>query len=86
MMALEETGTPQTNADLYEQGRRFKVVWQTIADPDAAHEQAVATPNAFKFNRLEGAFFRGAFWFDDTNGGENRLGQIFRSFPESNVL
>jgi secreted PhoX family phosphatase len=63
------------------------VVRQTIADPGAAHEQALATPNAFKFNRLEGAFFRGgAFWFDDTNGGENRVGQIFRHFPESDVL
>lgn len=58
-MALEETGTTQTNADLYEQGRRFKVVWQTIADPDATQEQALATPNVFKFNRREGAFFRG---------------------------
>jgi hypothetical protein len=35
------------------------VVWQPIADPAAAHEQALLTPNAIKFNRLEGAFFRG---------------------------
>lgn len=77
----------KTNADLFERGQRFEVRWADIADPNAAHEQALATPNAVKFNRLEGAFFRGgAFWFDDTNGGENRLGQIFRYFPETNTL
>jgi hypothetical protein len=87
VMALEETNTTETNADLFERGQRFEVVWQPIADPAAAHEQALLTPNAIKFNRLEGAFFKaGAFWFDDTNGGENRLGQIFRYFPATNTL
>jgi hypothetical protein len=86
-MALEESSTTDTNADLFERGQRFKVIWQPIADPAAAHEQALLTPNAIKFNRLEGAFFRGgAFWFDDTNGGERRLGQIFRYFPATNTL
>ena len=87
VMALEESSTTNTNADLFTRGQRFDIVWQPIADPAAAHEQALATPNAIKFNRLEGAFFRGgAFWFDDTNGGENRLGQIFRYFPRTNTL
>ena len=86
VMAFEETATSETNADLFRQGQRFKVVWRTI-EPDAAHEQALATPNAIKFNRLEGAFFKnGTFWFDDTNGGEERLGQIFRYFPAKNIL
>ncbi len=77
----------KTNADLFERGQRFEVRWADISDPNAAHEQALATPNAVKFNRLEGAFFKGgAFWFDDTNGGENRLGQIFRYFPETKKL
>lgn len=85
VMAIDET--TQTNADLYTPGQRFTVVWADIANPDAAHEQALLTPNAVKFNRLEGAFFSGgAFWFDDTNGGEDRLGQIFRYFPGSNTL
>ena len=85
VMAINEV--TQTNADLHGQGQRFKVVWEPILDPDAAHEQALATPNAVKFNRLEGAFFKdGAFWFDDTNGGEDRLGQIFRYFPATNTL
>ena len=85
VMAIDET--TQTNADLYRTGQSFKVVWADIADPNAAHEQALLTPNAIKFNRLEGAFFKGgAFWFDDTNGGEDRLGQIFRYFPQSNTL
>ena len=77
----------KTNADLYERGQRFEVRWADITDPLLAHEQAVGTPNAVKFNRLEGAFFKGgAFWFDDTNGGEDRLGQIFRYFPATNTL
>ncbi|CAA9407432.1 MAG: hypothetical protein AVDCRST_MAG22-1638 [uncultured Rubrobacteraceae bacterium] len=85
VMAIDET--TRTNADLYRRGQRFEVVWADITNPDAAHEQALLTPNAIKFNRLEGAFFRGgAFWFDDTNGGENRLGQIFRYFPATNTL
>ncbi len=84
-MTIEDA--TKTNADLFERGQRFIVMWKTIADPDAAREQALLTPNAIKFNRLEGAFFKGrAFWFDDTNGGENRLGQIFRYFPATNTL
>jgi hypothetical protein len=36
---------------------------------------------------LEGAFFKGGvFWFDDTAGGEKRLGQVFRYFPKSKKL
>ncbi len=85
VMAIDQP--TQTNADLYRPGQRFEVVWADILNPDAAHEQALATPNAVKFNRLEGAFFKdGAFWFDDTNGGEERLGQIFRYFPKGNIL
>jgi hypothetical protein len=85
VMTIEDA--TKTNADLFERGQRFIVMWTTIADPDAAREQALLTPNAIKFNRLEGAFFKGgAFWFDDTNDGENRFGQIFRYFPATNTL
>jgi secreted PhoX family phosphatase len=85
VMTIDET--TQTNADLYGRGQRVAVRWADIANPDAAHEQALATVGAVKFNRLEGAFFKnGVFWFDDTNGGERRLGQIFRYFPETNTL
>lgn len=77
----------QTNADLFGRGQRVGVRWADIANPEDAHEQALATVGAVKFNRLEGAFFKGgAFWFDDTNGGERRLGQIFRYFPRTNTL
>ena len=42
---------------------------------------------AARFGRLEGAYFAGgAFWFDDTIGGEARLGQIFLYLPASNTL
>ena len=85
VMTIEDV--TNTNADLYRPGQRFAVQWANIADPNAAHEQALATPNAVRFNRLEGAFFKnGVFWFDDTNGGEDRLGQIFRYFPRENKL
>jgi uncharacterized protein len=86
VMAIDEV--PATyDADLFEHGQRLKVVWETMLDPNAAHEQALAVPNAVRFNRLEGAFFKGgAFWFDDANGGEQRLGQIFRYFPKTNTL
>ena len=86
VMAIDEA--PATyGADLFSRGQRFKVIWEPILAPNAAHEQALAVPNAVRFNRREGTFFKGgAFWFDDTNGGEDRLGQIFRYFPETNTL
>ena len=59
-MALEETSTTDTNADLFERGQRFKVVWQPKADPAAAHEEALLTPSAIEFNRLEGASLEAA--------------------------
>jgi secreted PhoX family phosphatase len=68
------------NADLASQGQRFGVVWRNV-NPQEPHESA-ENIGATRFNRLEGAFFAGGvFWFDDTIGGEQRLGQIFRLFP-----
>ncbi|CAN5851119.1 DUF839 domain-containing protein [soil metagenome] len=68
------------NADLASQGQKFGVVWRNV-DAEQPHEDAEDL-GATRFNRLEGAYFAGgAFWFDDTVGGEKRLGQIFRLFP-----
>jgi len=40
VMAIDEV--PATyDADLFERGQRFKVVWEPILDPNAAHEQAL---------------------------------------------
>ena len=62
---------------------RFQVVWKDV-NPEEPHESA---EGAVRFGRLEGAHFAGgAFWFDDTIGGEARLGQIFRYLPGSNTL
>jgi secreted PhoX family phosphatase len=55
-------------------------------DPDEPHADARAK-DAVRFNRLEGAHFAGgAFWFGDTIGREERLGQIFRYHPASETL
>jgi uncharacterized protein len=71
------------NADLADPGQKFGVVWRDV-DPAEPHESAEDL-GAARFNRLEGAHFAGgAFWFDDTNGGEKRLGQIFRYLPATN--
>jgi uncharacterized protein len=68
------------NADLASQGQTFGVVWRNV-NPREPHEGA-ENLGATRFNRLEGAYFAGGvFWFDDTIGGEARLGQIFRLFP-----
>ena len=46
-----------------------------------AHADALAK-GAVRFTRLEGSHFvGGAFWFDDTQGGEARRGQIYRLIP-----
>jgi secreted PhoX family phosphatase len=73
------------NADLMERGQDFGVVWRDV-NPEEPHEGAEDL-GAARFNRLEGAHFAGgAFWFDDTAGGEQRLGQIFRYLPATNTL
>ena len=92
--ALQEGGTlqvltidqgPNYNMDLAFPGNRFQVVWKDV-DPAEPHESAEDL-QAARFGRLEGAYFAGdAFWFDDTIGGEARLGQIFRYLPRSNTL
>jgi secreted PhoX family phosphatase len=76
---------PNYNVDLARPGNSFRVVWKQV-DPEEPHESAEDL-GAARFNRLEGAFFAGgAFWFDDTVGGEERLGQIFRYLPATNRL
>ena len=94
--ALQEGGTLQVltidqrteyNVDLAFPGDRLQVVWKDV-DPEEPHESAEAEElGAARFGRLEGAYFAGgAFWFDDTIGGEARLGQIFRYLPGNNLL
>src|SRR5829696_3213157 len=83
VMTLEQM--PNYNVDLANPGQKFGVVWKNVK-PEEPHESA-ENLGAARFNRLEGAYFAGgAFWFDDTAGGEKRLGQIFRYLPASNTL
>ena len=86
---LQEGGTlqvltidqrPNFNVDLAFPEDSFQIVWKDV-NPEEPHESAEDL-GAARFNRLEGAYFAGgAFWFDDTVGGDKRLGQIFRLFP-----
>ena len=84
LQALKIDEAPR-NADLYAEANRFVVRWVTV-DPANAPEHADAQ-GCVRFNRLEGCYFDdGAYWFDDTAGGEARLGQVFRYFPATNTL
>lgn len=83
VMTLEDR--PNHNVDLAFPGDRFQVVWKDV-NPEEPHEDAEDL-GAARFNRLEGAYFAGgAFWFDDTAGGDKRLGQVFRYLPATNTL
>ncbi|MGH2614503.1 MAG: alkaline phosphatase PhoX [Thermomicrobiales bacterium] len=86
LQALKAVDLPPGNsADLYDPGQRFGVTWVDI-DPDGPPADALAK-ECLRFNALEGAHFAGgAFWFCDTDGGEQRLGQIFRYIPATNTL
>jgi len=76
---------PSFNLDLGKTRDRFEVVWRRVDPEDPAADGRRL--NAARFNRLEGAFFAGgAFWFDDTAGGDKRHGQLFRYLPRSNRL
>jgi uncharacterized protein len=53
------------------------VRWITV-NPDDAHDEA-REKGAARFGRLEGCHFQDrAFWFSDTSGGKEGLGQVFR--------
>ncbi len=71
---------PQYNVDLGYRRERFRVVWVDV-NPETPHDDALSK-GAVRFQRLEGSHFAGgAFWFDDTSGGEARQGQVFRLIP-----
>ena len=79
LQALAIDAAPR-NADLYNPGQRFVVRWITV-NPAEPHDDALAK-GAVRFTRLEGSHFAGgAYWFDDTSGGEARRGQVYRLIP-----
>jgi secreted PhoX family phosphatase len=81
-LTLEE---PSRKAKSLERGRRFGARWIDV-DPGKPHEEALSK-GAVRFKRLEGACFSGGtFWFDDTTGGVERRGQIYRYRPEDETL
>jgi secreted PhoX family phosphatase len=84
--ALKAVTPPASNdADLLDIDDALGVTWIEV---DTVNTNADANAKgALRFNRLEGASFAaGTLWFCDTNGGEQRLGQIFRYTPATNTL
>ena len=80
LQALAIAAQPQYNVDLAKTKDRLQVAWIDV-DPEDPHAGALAG-GAARFQRLEGCHFAGgAFWFDDTSGGESRHGQVFRLIP-----
>jgi secreted PhoX family phosphatase len=80
LQAMAISGRPQYNMDLGRTGERFRVIWVNV-NPEDPPADALAK-GAARFQRLEGCHFAGgAFWFDDTSGGERRYGQVFRLIP-----
>ena len=85
VMAVAED-VPSRNADLFPERRPFAFVWKPVGSEDPKAD-ALVTDGAARFNRLEGACFAaGALWFDDTEGGDERKGQIFRYRPGAGTL
>ena len=85
LQALKIDERPGVDADFFDDGNRFVCRWIDV-DPAEPHDAALAA-GCVRFNRLEGAWFAGgALWFDDTAGGEKRLGQMYRYFPATNTL
>ncbi len=82
-LAIEEKTNP--DADFMNPGQKFGVIWKDV-NKEEPHDDALSN-ECVRFNRLEGAYFAGGvFWFDDTAGGEKRLGQIYRYFPATETL
>jgi hypothetical protein len=83
---LKATTAPASNdADLLDIGDTLGVTWIAVDTVDSNAD--ANAKGALRFNRLEGAAFAaGTLWFCDTNGGEQRLGQIFRYTPATNSL
>jgi len=80
LQAMAIQARPQYNMDLGRTGERFDVVWVDVR-AEEPHDDALSK-GAARFQRLEGCHFAGgAFWFDDTSGGEARVGQVFRLIP-----
>lgn len=80
LQAMAIQARPQYNMDLGRTGERFQVVWVDVSAEDPPGD--ALKKGAARFQRLEGCHFAGgAFWFDDTSGGEKRLGQVFRLIP-----
>jgi uncharacterized protein len=73
-------------------GKRLTVTWVDIEDPDpknaetddlAVYKEGQAK-GAATFARLEGCWYgRGSIYLDGTNGGDKKMGQIFRYEPTS---
>ena len=92
MLAVEGRGGFDTRTN-QEVGSTLPVVWVDIADPDpstASTDAAAVFRQGYNlggsiFNRLEGCWYgEGSIFFTSTNGGNEKLGQVWEYTPGSN--
>ncbi|HEX7120942.1 MAG TPA: alkaline phosphatase PhoX [Gemmatimonadaceae bacterium] len=94
LQMLAVTGRPQFNAARGQRpGAALPVSWVTIADADPSSGDASAVftqgyeQGGTRFSRLEGAWWGDdSVYFHATNGGDARLGQVWRYRPRENTL
>jgi secreted PhoX family phosphatase len=68
-----------------EPGRAYSERWVDVAPEDAKDD--AGSVGALRFTRLEGASFAdGVLWFNDTEGGTEKLGQTWRYRPGDETL
>lgn len=72
----------------FDLGDRFEVSWQRVEDPEAKEARAFdSASHAAVFSRGEGCWEEGGLiYFVSTNGGAEKLGQVWRYDPNTETL
>ena len=90
LQSVRRVGVPNFDADTAVVGETFKVDWVTIDDPDPAADTVRTqgqAKGAIAFERLEGCWIGDdKVYFDATDGGPARLGQLWEYDPGEDEL
>jgi len=90
LQSIRRVGVPNFDADTAVVGETFKVDWVTIATPDPAADTVRVegqSKGAIGFERLEGCWVGGdKIYFDATEGGPAKLGQLWEYSPGDDEL